>query len=89
MKFSIFQSVNASQGSICTSELFWSKADDKDLAELCAEIAKEENPHKRGEMKKKLPIITWQAYFEGKRLIKNAEPSGLFMLDIDHMEEDP
>ena len=37
-------------------------------------------------MKKKLPIITWQAYFEGKRIAKDAKPSGLFMLDIDHVD---
>ncbi len=37
--------------------------------------------------KRRLPAVTWQASFGGKpRRDANAEPSGLFMLDIDHLE---
>ena len=37
--------------------------------------------------KKRLPAVTWQASFEGKRRSNaNAIPSGLYMLDLDHLE---
>ena len=37
--------------------------------------------------KKRLPAITWQAFFAGKRRSNaNAIPSGLYMLDLDHLE---
>ena len=57
------------------------------LMDLCTEIANESDPEKRGELKKRLPVITWQAYFPGKRISKEAQPSGLFMLDIDHVDD--
>ena len=76
-------------GSVCDAKLFWDTAESEHVKIKCENIAKEEDPDKRGEFKKMLPIITWQAYFEGRRATKNAQPSGLFMLDIDHMEGDP
>ena len=37
--------------------------------------------------KKRLPAVTWQASFAGKRRSNaNAIPSGLYMLDLDHLE---
>lgn len=40
--------------------------------------------------KKDLPAVMWHASFNGKRrAIENAIPSGLYMLDIDHLEVDP
>lgn len=40
-------------------------------------------------VKKELPAVMWHASFNGKRrAIENAIPSGLYMLDIDHIEED-
>lgn len=43
-----------------------------------------------GDAKKDLPAIMWHASFNGKRrAIENAIPSGLYMLDIDHLEVDP
>lgn len=36
--------------------------------------------------KRSLPVVMWQAHFaDGKRHDASAEPSGLFMLDIDHI----
>lgn len=89
MRFSIFPSVMVSKGRLCTAAAFWDYADNPKLRELCQKIAAEEDGNKRGELKKQLPIITWQAYFDGKRIAKEAQPSGLFMLDIDHMDGDP
>lgn len=86
MKFSIFETVRSAKGEECTYEKFLAVTESSGLAQLCNEIAAEEDADRRGEMKKKLPIITWQAYFEGKRIAKDAKPSGLFMLDIDHVD---
>ena len=86
MKFSYFASPKASKGVECTYEQYLQAANDPKLLRLCNEIAKEEDKDKRGELKKGLPVITWQAYFPGKRLAKEAQPSGLFMLDIDHVD---
>ncbi len=36
--------------------------------------------------KRALPVVMWQAHFaDGKRHSESAEPSGLYMLDIDHI----
>lgn len=86
MKFSYFSSPKASKGVECTYEQYLQAANDPKLLRLCNDIAHEEDKDKRGELKKRLPVITWQAYFPGKRLAKEAQPSGLFMLDIDHVD---
>ena len=74
-------------GELCTYERYLEEASKPELLRLCNDIAAETDKDKRGELKKRLPVITWQAYFAGKRVNKEAEPSGLFMLDIDHVEE--
>ena len=86
MKFSIFKSAKAQKGELCTRQLYLETANAQWLLRLCNDIAAETDADKRGELKKKLPVITWQALFEGRRLNKEAQPSGLFMLDIDHVE---
>lgn len=73
-------------GEECTREKYLDVACSEKLLRLCNDIAAEPDKEKRGELKKHLPVITWQAYFPGRRLNKEAEPSGLFMLDIDHVE---
>ena len=43
--------------------------------------------HGDANAKKRLPAVMWQANFNGKaRKNENAEPSGLYMLDLDHLE---
>ena len=86
MKFSIFKSPKAQKGELCTRDKYLETANAAWLLRLCNDIAAETDADKRGELKKKLPVITWQALFEGRRLNKEAQPSGLFMLDIDHVE---
>lgn len=87
MKFSIFKSAKAQKGEECTYEKFLEVTESAELERLCREIAKEGDEERRGEMKKRLPAVTWQAYFSGRRVAGEAEPSGLFMLDIDHVED--
>ena len=86
MKFSYFKSPKAAKGVECTYDQYLYAANSPELLQLCNDIAAEEDKDKRAEMKKRLPVITWQAYFPGKRLAKEAQPSGLFMLDIDHVD---
>ena len=86
MRFSIFNSPKAQQGELCTYEKYLEVSNSAALLTLCNDIAAETDKDKRAELKKRLPVITWQAFFPGKRLAKEAQPSGLFMLDIDHVD---
>lgn len=98
MKISIFQKVSSPyHGEIATSERFNQIADDprtlavikevRDLYFADKESGEKKNADKIGQLKKQLPIITWQASFvDGHRKESNAVPSGLFMIDIDHPE---
>ena len=86
-KFSIFRNARAQKGYLCTYGEYLDTSNSPELLSLCERIAAEEDKGKRAELKKMLPAITWQAYFEGRRLNREAQPSGLFMLDIDHVED--
>ena len=86
-RFSMFNSPRSQQAQDCTRELYLHTSNQDWLLRLCNDIAAEKDEEKRGELKKRLPVITWQAAFDGKRLAKEAKPSGLFMLDIDHVDE--
>lgn len=86
MKFSYFASPKASKGVECSYEQYLQAANDPRLLRLCNDIAHEEDKDKRSELKKRLPVITWQAFFPGRRVASEAQPSGLFMLDIDHVD---
>lgn len=67
---------------------FRKMASDPYIKELIAKIRNTEDKDARGELKKKLPAISWQSHFPkgGRRLNATAEPTGFFMLDIDHVE---
>lgn len=86
MKFSIYENAKKQTGQTCSAEIFQALTNSLWLRELCDAISSEPDADLRGEMKKRLPAITWQAWFEGRRISKTAHPSGLFMLDIDHVE---
>ncbi len=87
MKFSVFKSPKSQKGVECTYERYLEVANSQQLLRLCNDIAAEKDADKRGELKKKLPVITWQAFFPNRRVSSEAVPSGLFMLDIDHVED--
>ena len=86
MKFSIFNSVKSSKGEICTQEKFNEVCASPLVRSLCETIANEPDHEKQQELKKQLPIITFQAFFDGPRKNSNAHPSGCFMLDVDGVE---
>lgn len=86
MKFSYFQTVRSSRGSELTYEKFVELTSLDRVKRICNEVAAEPDHDKQGELKKQLPIVTWQAYFEGKRNAIEAHPSGVFMLDVDGID---
>lgn len=90
MKIEVFNNVKNNRGRVCTAELFH-QLTDSELVQQCAAMLRnpELTQNEIQEMKARmLPVITWQASFrEDRRNNRNAVPSGLFMLDIDHCEE--
>ncbi len=88
MKFSYFSSVKSNSGIECTHDILLSATAATTTAVLANSILRCTDANERGLLKKRLPIVTWQAYFpNGRRKNDEAQPSGLFMLDIDHVEE--
>lgn len=88
MKFSYFTSVKSNSGVECTHDILLSATAATTTAVLANSILRCTDANERGLLKKRLPIITWQAYFpNGRRKNDEAVPSGLFMLDIDHVDE--
>lgn len=89
MKFSYFYSVKAARGHECTYNDFVQLTQNQIYYHTIAAIRHTDPKETEtiASLKKQLPIICWQAYFEGKRVAREAQPSGLFMLDIDHVEQ--
>ena len=87
MIFSIFNSVRSQRGERCTEEKFNEVSASAVVRDLCKAIAAEPDHDKRGALKKQLPIITFQAFFEGARKNAEAQPSGCFIFDGDGVEK--
>ena len=87
MKFSIFKTVKANRGRLCTYEVFKQATTSELVGKVCKQIAAETDHDKQGELKKQLPVITWQAYFEGARKNQLAQPSGVVINDFDDVED--
>ena len=85
MKFSFFQSVKRGQGEVCTYQKFLNATESSSVAAKARAI--KDGSKNAALLKSELPAVTWQAYFpNGKRISREAVPSGLYMLDIDHVE---
>ena len=85
---------------VCTAALFREAVDSPQTARVCAEIADALEAVKRGELsreefetlkadrKRLLPVLTPHATFtQGRRVNTDAVPSGLCMLDVDHLPD--
>lgn len=78
----------------CTQEMFEAALDDPRVADICKQIASLD-PHepgfedKKGNLKRQLPIAIFHASaFSGNRRISSeATPSGLIMIDVDHLDD--
>lgn len=86
IRISLFETVRSQRGQLLTAELFNSITGDLRIKQICAKIAEEPDHEKQQELKKGLPVATWQAYFEGQRKNELAQPSSLFMLDVDAVD---
>lgn len=86
MKFGISKSVR-SRTHVATQDEFLRIVRSADIKAVQARIDAAETHDAKGEVKKELPIVTWQAWYdEGIRSNRRAHPSGLFMLDIDGID---
>ena len=60
----------------------------EDIKNTCELIAKATSTDEIGRLKRGLPAFCWHAWFDdGKRKNYAAHPSGLIMLDLDHVEK--
>ena len=97
MKFGIANNIR-SEVRECTPELLAQALDSPQVARVCAEIedaleksrkgeiAQDEYETLKGQLKKRLPIITFHATFKnGRRKNDEAIPSGLSIYDLDHI----
>ncbi len=88
MIFDFYENVKAKKGEVCTKEKFVEVINSDAVISACKKIAAETDHDKQGELKKSLlPIFTFMASFDDhERLTKKAHPSGLYMLDIDGVD---
>ena len=87
MIFDIFDSVKA-KGQQCTNELLLAATYSQRLIPLWNKIAECKHKEEQQRLKKMLPGVTWQAHFpNGRRVNAEAEPSGLYMVDIDGIDD--
>ncbi len=98
--FGISQNVRSRAVQVCTPELFHQVTRSQKVADICAQIADARERKMRGELsredydtmktglKSQLPILTPHATFlSGRRLNKEAVPSGLSIYDKDHIAD--
>ena len=85
-RFSFTESV-AGNATEVTREMFYEIIRREKLKTLCAEIAQTTDTDQIGKLKRKLPAFCWHAWFDdGKRKNYAAHPSGLIMIDVDHID---
>lgn len=87
MRFGFFNSVKSQRGELCTYEKFLEVSHSPVVAQICAAIAREPDHEKLQQMKKELPVITFNAHFEGQRKNELAIPSGAYMVDLDGVDD--
>ena len=86
MKFSLYKSVRSQNAEELTAERFNTVTSDPCLKQICNLIARAKDHEEQQRLKNGLPIVTWNAHFEGQRKNELATPSGAFMLDVDDVE---
>ena len=91
--FQYQEKVNAGVPQVCTPEIWDSLIDSPAVKSICDQIAAldpaaEDYNDRKQALKKRLPIIIPHAasFRNGKRVSADAIPSGLAMLDVDHVE---
>ena len=86
-RFSFVNSI-AGKAQEVSRQLFREILTREDVKNTCELIAKATSTDEIGKLKRGLPAFCWHAWFdEGKRKNYAAHPSGLIMLDLDHVEK--
>ena len=86
-RFSFVNSI-AGKAQEVSRQLFREIITREDVKNTCDLIAKATSTDEIGRLKRGLPAFCWHAWFdEGKRKNYAAHPSGLIMLDLDHVEK--
>ena len=89
MPIDIFNNAHSTQAKECTSALFWeavNKPSTKSTIEAIREQLAQGNKEAAANLKRSLPAVSWQGHsLNGRRGNDFTEPSGLYMLDIDHI----
>ena len=86
-RFSFVNSI-AGKAQEVSRQLFREIITREDVKNTCELIAKATSTDEIGRLKRGLPAFCWHAWFdEGKRKNYAAHPSGLIMLDLDHVEK--
>lgn len=100
--FDCIQKIKSNRTIVCTADIFHTTLQSTLVGMVCADIADCHEKMLRGEMsredfeakksvlKRRLPAFCFHAHFKnGRRLNAEAEPSGLSILDIDHIKGSP
>ena len=100
--FDYIQNIRSHHTVPCTAEILHTVMRSTIVGQTCAEIAdcheqllrgemsREDFETKKSELKRRLPAFCFHAHFKnGRRLNAEAEPSGLSILDIDHIKGSP
>ena len=100
--FDYIQNIRSHHTVPCTAEILHTVMRSTIVSQTCAEIAdcheqllrgemsREDFETKKSELKRRLPAFCFHAHFKnGRRLNAEAEPSGLSILDIDHIKGSP
>ena len=92
--FQYQEKVNAGVPQLCTPEKWDELIDSPEVKNICEQIGKldasaADYGERKQALKKRLPIIIPHAasFKNGKRISADAVPSGLAMLDVDHVEK--
>ena len=86
-KFSYVQSV-AGKAKVVDKDTFKKIITDTRVKAICNQIASTADTDAISRLKRGLPAFCWHAWFDdGKRKNYTAHPSGLIMIDIDHVDD--
>ena len=86
-RFSFVNNI-AGKAQEVSRQLFHEVIAREDIKNTCELIAKAKSTEQIGRLKRGLPAFCWHAWFDdGKRKNDAAHPSGLIMIDLDHVEK--
>lgn len=87
--FCIQEKTSVSTAVPCSLEKFNEMLDSERVKNLCARIAQTTDDEQRSRLKRQLPAFCWHAsrFENDQRKAAGAVPSGLAMLDVDHVDD--